>query len=109
MEAECDSLQKNEVRDIVEMPEGKNLVTGEWHFALKRNSKEEIIRHKARYVARGFKQKRGVDYDQTYSPTVKMVTLRVLLRSAVQNEMKLKQLDNKNRLLERRYRRRNFC
>ena len=79
------------------MPEGKNLVTGKWHFALKRNSKGEIIRHKARYVARGFKQKRGVDYDQTYSPTVKMVTLRV--SSAVQNEMKLKQLDIKTTYL----------
>ena len=99
MKAEYDSLQKNEVWDIVEMPEGKNLVTGKWHFALKRNSKGEIIRHKARYAARGFKQKRGVDYDQTYRPTVKMVTLRVLLSSAVQNEMKLKQLDIKTAYL----------
>ena len=54
MKAEYDSLQKNEVWDIVEMPEGKNLVTGKWHFALKRNSKGEIIRHKARYMTRGF-------------------------------------------------------
>ena len=99
MKAEFDSLQKNEVWDIVEMPEGKNLVTDKWHFALKRNSKGESIRHEARYVARRFKQKRGVEYDQTYSPTVKMVTLRVLLSSAVQNEMKLKQLDIKTAYL----------
>ena len=39
--------------------------------------------------------KQGVDYYQTYSPSVKMVTLRVLLSLAVQNEMKLKQLDIK--------------
>ena len=56
------------------MPERENLVTGKWHFVLRRNSKGEIIKHKARYVARRFKQKQGVDYDQTYSPTVKMVT-----------------------------------
>ena len=99
MKAEYDSLQINEVRDIVEMPEGKNLVTGKWHFALKRNSKGEIIRHKRKYVARGFKQKRGVDYDQKYSPTVKMVKLRVLLSLAVQKEMKLKQLDIKTAYL----------
>ena len=65
MKAEYDSLQKNEVWDIVEITEGRNLVTGKWNFALKRNSKGEIIRYKARYVARGFKQKQGVDYDQT--------------------------------------------
>ena len=77
----------------------KNFVTGNWHFALNRNNKGEIIRHKARYVARGFKQKRVVDYDQLYSPTVKMVTHRVLLSSAVQNEMKLKQLHIKTAYL----------
>ena len=38
MKAEYNFLQKNEVRDIVEMSEGKNLVLGKWHFALKRNS-----------------------------------------------------------------------
>ena len=109
MKTEYDSLQKNEVWDIVEMQEGKNLVTGKWHFALKRNSKGEIIRHKARYVARGFKQKRGVDYDQTYSPTVKMITLRVLLSSAVQNEMKLKQLDIKTAYLNAGIEEEIFC
>ena len=85
--------------EFVEIPEGKNLVTGKWYFALKRNSKGEIIRHKARYVDRGFEQKQGVDYYQTHSPTVKMVTLRVLLSSAVRKEMKLKQLDIKTAYL----------
>ena len=66
------------------MLEGRNLVTGKWHFELKRNNKGEVIKHKAIYVARGFKQKQGVDYDQTYSPTVKIVTIRVLLSLEVQ-------------------------
>ena len=47
---------------------------GKWHFALKRNSEGELIRHKAKYVPRGFNQKQGVDYDQTYCPTVIVVT-----------------------------------
>ena len=55
----------------------------------------ELIKHKARYVARGFKQKQGVDYDQTHNPTVKMVTLRVFVSLAVQKDMNLKQLDIK--------------
>ena len=88
MTAEYDSVQKIEVWEVVEMPDRKNLVPGKWHFALKRNSKGEIIMHKARYSVRGFKQKQG--YDQTYNPTVKMVTLQVLLKVAVQKVMKLK-------------------
>ena len=99
MKAEYDSLQKNEVWDIVERPERKNIVTGEWLFALRGNSRGEIFKHKARYVARRFKQKQGVDYDQTYSPTVKMITLRDLMHLAVQKEMKFKQLDIKTAYL----------
>ena len=49
----------------------KKPCTGNRHFAGKRNSKENI-EYKERYVARGFRQKQGVDYDQTYSPTVKI-------------------------------------
>ena len=50
-------------------------MAGIWHFANKRNSEGEVINHKTRQVATGLKQKQGVDYDQTSSATVKMVTL----------------------------------
>ena len=62
--SENQSLQKNEVWELVEMPEGQNFVTSKWQFALKRKSKKEI-KHKARYTAIKCKQKQGVDYDQT--------------------------------------------
>ncbi|CAI5948654.1 unnamed protein product [Closterium sp. NIES-64] len=48
---------------------------------------------KARYVARGFKQRQGVDYFQTFSPTPKMTTLRVLLHIAAQRDYELHSLD----------------
>ncbi|CAI7859986.1 unnamed protein product [Closterium sp. NIES-53] len=48
---------------------------------------------KARYVARGFSQRQGVDYFQTFSPTPKMTTLRVLLHVAAQRDYKLHSLD----------------
>ncbi|CAI7797876.1 unnamed protein product [Closterium sp. NIES-53] len=48
---------------------------------------------KARYVARGFSQRQGVDYFQTFSPTPKMTTLRVLLHVAAQHDYKLHSLD----------------
>ena len=55
----------------------------------------KLLKCKARYVARGFNQKRGVDFEENFSPTVKMVTLRFVLSFAVQQDMKLKQLDMK--------------
>ncbi|CAI7756011.1 unnamed protein product, partial [Closterium sp. NIES-53] len=48
---------------------------------------------KARYVARGFSQRQGVDYFQTFSPTLKMTTLQVLLHVAVQRDYELHSLD----------------
>ncbi|CAI7806953.1 unnamed protein product, partial [Closterium sp. NIES-53] len=48
---------------------------------------------KARYVARGFSQRQGVDYFQTFSPTLKMTTLRVLLHIAAQRDYELHSLD----------------
>ncbi|CAI7920878.1 unnamed protein product [Closterium sp. NIES-53] len=48
---------------------------------------------KARYVARGFSQRQGVDYFQTFSPTPKMTTLRVLLHVAAQRDYELHSMD----------------
>ncbi|CAI7876970.1 unnamed protein product [Closterium sp. NIES-54] len=48
---------------------------------------------KARYIARGFSQRQGVDYFQTFSPTPKMTTLRVLLHVAAQRDYELHSLD----------------
>ncbi|CAI7806007.1 unnamed protein product [Closterium sp. NIES-53] len=48
---------------------------------------------KARYVARGFSQRQGVDYFQTFSPSPKMTTLRVLLHVAAHRDYELHSLD----------------
>ncbi|CAI7885093.1 unnamed protein product [Closterium sp. NIES-54] len=48
---------------------------------------------KARYVARGFSQRQGVDFFQTFSPTPKMTTLRVLLHDAAQHDSELPSLE----------------
>ncbi|CAI7829455.1 unnamed protein product [Closterium sp. NIES-54] len=59
-------------------PPGANIVSGMWIFRVKRPLGSPPV-FKARYVARGFSQRQGVDYFQTFSPTPKMTTLRVLL------------------------------
>ncbi|CAI7742124.1 unnamed protein product, partial [Closterium sp. NIES-54] len=62
-------------------PPGANIVSGMWIFIVKRPPGSPPV-FKARYVARGFSQRQGVDYFQTFSPTPKMTTLRVLLHVA---------------------------
>ncbi|CAI7867440.1 unnamed protein product [Closterium sp. NIES-53] len=73
-------------------PPGANIVSGMWIFKVKRPPGSPPV-FKARYVARGFSQRQGVDYFQTFSPTPKMTTLRVLLHVAAQHDYELHSLD----------------
>ncbi|CAI7776699.1 unnamed protein product [Closterium sp. NIES-54] len=73
-------------------PSRANIVDGMWIFRVKRPP-GSLPAFKARYVARGFSQRQGVDYFQTFSPTPKMTTLRVLLHVAAQRDYELHSLD----------------
>ncbi|CAI7756983.1 unnamed protein product [Closterium sp. NIES-53] len=63
-------------------PPGANIVSGMWIFRVKRPPGSPPV-FKARYVARGFSQRQGVDYFQTFSPTPKMTTLRGSLHEEI--------------------------
>ncbi|CAI7890726.1 unnamed protein product [Closterium sp. NIES-54] len=73
-------------------PPGANIVSGMWIFRVKRSPGSSPA-FKARYVARGFSQRQGVDFFQTFSHTSKMTTLRVLLHVAAQRDYELHSLD----------------
>ncbi|CAI7896204.1 unnamed protein product [Closterium sp. NIES-53] len=73
-------------------PPGANIVSGMWIFRVKRPPGSPPT-FKSRYVARGFSQRQGVDFFQTFSPTPKMTTLRVLLHVAAQRDYELNSLD----------------
>ncbi|CAI7823498.1 unnamed protein product, partial [Closterium sp. NIES-54] len=73
-------------------PPGANIFSGMWIFRVKRPPGSPPA-FKARYVARGFSQRQGVDFFQTFSPTPKMTTLRVLLHVASQRDYELHSLD----------------
>ncbi|CAI7913361.1 unnamed protein product [Closterium sp. NIES-54] len=73
-------------------PPGANIVSDLWIFRVKRPPGSAPV-FKARYVARGFSQRQGVELFQTFSPTLKMTTLQVLLHVAAQREYELHSLD----------------
>ncbi|CAI7840959.1 unnamed protein product [Closterium sp. NIES-53] len=73
-------------------PPGENIVDGMWILRVKRPPGSLPV-FKARYVARGFSQRQGVDYFHTFSPTPKMTTLRVVLHVAAQRDYELHSLD----------------
>ncbi|CAI7730442.1 unnamed protein product [Closterium sp. NIES-54] len=84
-------LEDSTYVDEVPLP-GANIVSGMWIFRVKRPPGSPPV-FKARYLARGFSQRQGVDFFHTFSPTPKMTTLRLLLHVAAQRDYELHFLD----------------
>ena len=99
MREEITQIEKVHTYDIVETPPEVNVVPCRWVFRRKRNGEGQVVRHKARLVAKGFKQQFGVDYHETFAPTVRPATLRLLLAVAAQKGSIVVQADAKNAYL----------
>jgi hypothetical protein len=83
----------NNVWELVDCPQGANLVSCKWVFKVKRLPNGDINKFNARLVARGFSQRYGVGYDETFAPVVHMESLRVLLTIAAMEDLEAHQLD----------------
>ena len=64
-----------------------------WRFKVKRDADGSIIKYKARLCARGDQQTSGIDYSETFAPTVRYTTLRVLLALACYHDLEVEQFD----------------
>jgi hypothetical protein len=75
MKEEMDSLVNNHTWDLVQLPEGKRALKNKWVYKLKEEDGEKKW-YKARLVVKGFAQKKGIDFDEIFSPVVKMTSVR---------------------------------
>jgi hypothetical protein len=75
-------------------------VDSKWVFKLKRGANGQIARYKAGHVTRGFTQEKGVDYHETFAPTVRMIFIWTSLALAAYNDWEVEQLDVVTAFLE---------
>ena len=71
---EMNSLWKNDTYELTELPKGRKALTNKWVFKLK-NDDEKLLKYKARLVVKAFGQKQGINFDEIFSPVVKMCSI----------------------------------
>ena len=79
MTEEYESILENDVWDIVSRPEGKSIVTFKWIFKIKHVADGSVEKYKARFMACGFSQREGVDYDETFAPVAQFTYIRTII------------------------------
>ena len=102
IQSEMDSLEANGTWILVPRSEALNLLTSKWVFKRKdvvSETGEHSIKHKARLVTRGFQQKYGIDYSETYAPVVQFCTLRMFFALTVHHDLHCDQMDVKTAFL----------
>ncbi len=94
---EMKNMNDNDVYELVDRKEatrnGKNVLKSRWVFAVKTNKDGAIERYKARFVACGYSQEAGVDFDETFAPVGRYKTLRIVLCLVAEMDFELKQMD----------------
>jgi hypothetical protein len=68
MQSEMDTIEKNRTWELADLSRGHHAITLKCMFKLKRDEADAIVKHKAHLVARGFVQREGIDFDDTFAP-----------------------------------------
>ena len=92
-------MQDNHTYDLLKLPKGKRALKNKWVFRLKTEEHFSQPRYKERLVVKGFNQKKGVDFEDIFSPVVKMSSTRVVLGITCTFDLEIEQLDVKTAFL----------
>jgi hypothetical protein len=93
VEKELDSMEKNKVWKLVDLPANASVIKCRWVFKTKLDESNKPVRFKARLVAKGFSQTHGINYDETYAPVAKYKSLKLLMALVNQLDLEFKQID----------------
>jgi hypothetical protein len=98
MTKEYQSIIKNDVWEIVPKLKSKDVVSSKWLYKIK-HVDGSIEKYKARFVAGGFSQKEGMDYEETFAPVARYTSIRTIIALAAKMKWKLHQMDVKTTFL----------
>ena len=99
MQDEIDSLLENNTWTLVTPPEKANILDGKWVYKCKRGANNTVVRYKARWVVRGFQQREGIDFYETFATVVKPMSYKALFAIAAAYDLEIEQMDVKTAFL----------
>jgi hypothetical protein len=99
MKNEMESMRTNQVWELVDLPSGRKSIGNKWVLKVKRKADGYIDKYKAQLVAKGYTQREGVDYEETFSPVVRFASIRLILAMVASLDLKLHQMDVKTTFL----------
>jgi transposase InsO family protein len=92
-EEEMEAHRVNGTWEIVKLPPGKRAIGSRWFLKVKRNADGSLDRYKGRVVAKGYSQRPGFDFKETFAPTVRYSTIRTILAIAALEDLELRSVD----------------
>ena len=90
---------KNKVWAIVPRPGGKKVVGSKCIYKVKHAADESVEKYKARFVAKGFSQKEGIDYEETFAPVAKYSSIQTIISLAAEMGCRVHHMDVKTAFL----------
>lgn len=99
MKNEIDAVERNNTWELTELPVGKKAIGLKWVFKVKKDANGEVVKHKARIVAKGYVQQQGRDFNEIFAPVTRLETVRLLLALAAKNSWEVHHLDIKSAFL----------
>nr|GFA30423.1 hypothetical protein [Tanacetum cinerariifolium] len=99
MQEELDQFARLKIWRLVPRPEGKSVIKTKWIFKNKKDESSLVIRNKARLVAVGYSQQKGIDYDETFAPVSQIEAIRLFVAYVAHKDFTVFQMDVKTTFL----------
>ena len=100
MDREMESMYSNSVWSLVEAPKGVKPIGCKWIYKRKRRPDGKVETFKYRFVAKGYTQNEGIDYEETFSPVAMLKSIRILLVVATSLDYEIWKIDVKTTFLK---------
>jgi len=95
MVEEYSSIMVNDVWEVVPRPQDKSVAGSRWIYKVKYAADDSVEKYKARFVAKGYAQKEMIDYEETFAPVARYISIRIVISLVAQMGWKIHQMDVK--------------